>query len=82
MGNKIISGGQAVDIALEHELVSNATLVTRFDRSVLRVVLPCDNETYKSWRAMSSKQQVPEHDNLLIPVKHEFKTTGMCSTRG
>jgi hypothetical protein len=43
MGNKIISGDQSVDVSLDHPKITSATLITRFDRSILRLKVPSDD---------------------------------------
>lgn len=48
--NNINSTSQSLNVLIDHYKLSNSTLVTCADKTVLKVTIQCDEQAYKIWK--------------------------------
>ncbi len=72
----------SIDFSINHPKFSNAKFLTEDEKNRrIEIAMGIDEKDFKSWKESLSKHKInPEY--LLLPVKEDFSSQGLCGSSG
>lgn len=72
---------EQIDLSLSHPKFTNAKFIVNEKQRHIQTVMGVDNKEYDRWKDRLQKSG-PAPDYLLLPVKEDFATKGLCGSSG